>query len=122
MNKKIAIPMENGVLCSHFGHCQNFAIVTVKDNKIINIEEVIPPDHKPGLYPRWIASLQVTDIIAGGIGQKAIQLFNQQNINVFVGGSIKTAKQIVEDYIAGNLSLSANFCNHNGSNTHNCQR
>jgi len=27
MNKIIAIPLENGVLCAHFGHCQTFAIV-----------------------------------------------------------------------------------------------
>lgn len=119
MNKIIAIPLENGVLCSHFGHCQQFAIVTVQDNKIVDIKEVTPPAHEPGLYPRWVASFQVTDVIAGGMGQKAIQLFNQQNINAFVGGPIKTAKQIVEDFIAGNLSLSANFCNHDDKN-HSC--
>jgi predicted Fe-Mo cluster-binding NifX family protein len=29
MKQIIAIPMENGVLCAHFGHCQYFAIVEV---------------------------------------------------------------------------------------------
>lgn len=118
MNKKIAIPLENGVLCAHFGHCQNFAILTVCDNLITDIQVVTPPAHEPGLYPRWIASFQVTDVIAGGMGQKAIQLFNQQNINAFVGGPMKTAKQIVEEFIAGNLSLNANICNHDDHNTH----
>lgn len=121
MNKKIAIPIENGVLCSHFGHCQSFAIVTVQENKIVNIQEMIPPAHEPGLYPRWVASFQVTDVIAGGMGQQAIQLFNQQNINAYVGGPIKTAKQLVEDFIAGNLSLSANLCNHDDNNSHSCK-
>ena len=76
MDKCIAIPMENGVLCSHFGHCQNFAIVTVINNEITEIEEITPPVHEPGVYPRFVATFGVTDVIAGGMGQKAINLFN----------------------------------------------
>ena len=72
MNKCIAIPLENGVLCGHFGHCEQFAIVTVVDSKITEIKELTPPEHVPGLYPRWVASFGVTDVIAGGMGQQAI--------------------------------------------------
>lgn len=117
MNKRIAIPMENGELCAHFGHCQSFALIEVKDNKINDIAEVIPPEHQPGLYPRWIAGYEVTDVIAGGMGQKAIQLFNAQNINVFVGAPTKSARELGNDFIAGKLSLQANYCNHD-SNKH----
>ena len=35
----IAIPMENGVLCAHFGHCEYFSVVTVEDVKSV-VEEV----------------------------------------------------------------------------------
>ena len=38
----------------------------------------MPPEHRPGVYPRWVAALGVTDVIAGGIGQRAIDLFNEQ--------------------------------------------
>ncbi|HOG69548.1 MAG TPA: NifB/NifX family molybdenum-iron cluster-binding protein, partial [Fibrobacteraceae bacterium] len=85
MKKIIAIPLENGVLCAHFGHCQTFAIVNVENGTIKEIKEVTPPDHVPGLYPKWIAQFGVTDVIAGGMGQQAIMLFNEQNINAFVG-------------------------------------
>ena len=121
MTKKIAIPMENGTICPHFGHCEYFAIVTVQNNQISEIIEKIPPAHEPGLYPRWIASFGVTDVIAGGMGQKAIDLFNQQNINAFVGSPIKGAKEIIEDFLAGKLSLNANYCNHDDQHEHNCQ-
>lgn len=47
MNKKIAIPMENGVLCAHFGHCQTFAIVNVENSLITEIKEIVPPEHVP---------------------------------------------------------------------------
>ena len=122
MNKKIAIPIENGLLCSHFGHCQQFTIVNVEDSKIVNVEELIPPEHVPGLYPRWVASFGVTDVIAGGMGQQAIVLFNQQNINAFVGAPIKSAVELVMDFIDGKLSLTANYCNHGNEQEHgNCK-
>jgi predicted Fe-Mo cluster-binding NifX family protein len=121
MNKIIAIPMESGVLSAHFGHCQQFAIVEVKNDSIISIKELDPPEHVPGLYPRWVAQFGVTDVIAGGMGQQAIMLFNQQNINAFVGAPVKTAKELVEDFIAGRLELTANYCNHDHSHGHdNC--
>jgi len=118
MNKKIAIPMENGKLCAHFGHCEYFAIVNIENNEIKDIQEITPPEHQPGLYPRWVASFGVTDVIGGGMGQKAIDLFNQQNINAFVGAPAKGARELVSDFIADKLTLTANYCNHDGN--HEC--
>ena len=118
MNKKIALPMENGKLCAHFGHCEYFAIVNVENNEIKDIQEITPPEHQPGLYPRWVASFGVTDVIGGGMGQKAIDLFNQQNINAFVGAPMKPARELVSDFIANKLTLTANYCNHDGN--HEC--
>lgn len=120
MIKKIAIPLENGVLCAHFGHCQTFAIVSVENNVITGIEEVIPPEHVPGLYPKWVASFGVTDVIAGGMGQQAIMLFNQQHINAFVGAPIKNAQELVTDFLENKLQLNANYCNHDGHEHENC--
>jgi len=120
MSKKvIAIPMENGILCPHFGHCQQFAVVQVENNKIVKIEEHNPPEHVPGLYPRWLCQqFNVTDVIAGGMGQQAIMLFNQQGINAFVGAPIKKAEELVNDFLNGNLSLNANYCDHNAHHGH----
>ena len=112
MEKIFAIPLENGVLCGHFGHCQAFAIVEVNNNEISNITEVVPPRHVPGLYPRWIAQFGVTDVIAGGMGEKAINLFNEQQINAFVGAPIATARRLVVDFLSNKLKLSANYCIH----------
>ncbi len=111
--------MESGVLCAHFGHCQQFAIVDVVNGEITNIKELTPPEHVPGLYPRWVAQFGVTDVIGGGMGQKAIELFNQQKINVFVGAPAKSAKELVSDFIADKLTLTANYCNHDEK--HECK-
>jgi len=111
--KKIALPAENGILCAHFGHCQNFFIYDIDENNIIINESIInPPAHEPGAYPAWLAQYNVSDIIAGGIGQKAIDLFNQSKINVHVGAPAKEPKKLVQDFLAGNLSTNANLCDH----------
>lgn len=112
MKKCIAIPMADGVLCAHFGHCEQFAIIETEDGKIVNETSVTPPPHEPGLLPPWLAEKGVTDVIAGGMGQRAIMIFNQQMINVFVGAPTKPAKELVNDFLNENLSLTANYCNH----------
>ena len=121
MNKKIAIPVENGILCAHFGHCEKFAIIEVVNGEITEMKELTPPEHVPGLYPRWVVELGVTDVIAGGMGQKAITLFNQENINVFVGAPANSAKELVTDFLSNKLTLNANYCNHDDKHEHTCQ-
>ena len=112
MKKIIAIPLENGFLCSHFGHCQQFAIINAENNSITGETFVTPPPHEPGLLPAWLAEKGVTDVIAGGMGQRAIDLFNQQKINVFVGAPIKKSKDLANDLLNNTLSAGANYCDH----------
>lgn len=112
MKKRIAIPLENGILCSHFGHCQQFAIIDADIETISEEQFITPPPHEPGLLPGWLAEKGVTDVIAGGMGQRAINLFNQQNINVFVGAPIKTPRELANDLLNDSLAAGANYCDH----------
>lgn len=112
MKKRIAIPLEGGILCSHFGHCEQFAIVDTENNSISNESLIIPPPHEPGLLPGWLAEKGVTDVIAGGMGQRAINLFNEQKINVFVGAPIKKSSELAADLLNDALVAGANFCDH----------
>lgn len=112
MKKRIAVPLENGILCPHFGHCQQFAIVDAEDKKVSEEKFLTPPPHEPGVIPAWLASEGVTDIIAGGIGQRAISLFNQNNINVFVGAPLKSHTDLVNDLLNESLAAGANYCDH----------
>jgi predicted Fe-Mo cluster-binding NifX family protein len=112
MKRKIAIPLENEILCSHFGHCQQFAIIDAENNLISGETIITPPPHEPGLLPGWLAEKGVTDVIAGGMGQRAINLFNQQNINVFVGAPIKNPADLAKDLLNNTLIAGANYCDH----------
>ena len=84
---KIAIPLANGKLTMHFGHCERFALVDVDpaQKKILKREDIVPPPHEPGLLPPWLAERGATLIIAGGMGQHAQGLFTEQGIKVLVG-------------------------------------
>lgn len=113
MAQKIAIPVnEAGQLDAHFGHCKYFTFLTIENKAITAEEKIAPPPHEPGILPPWVAQNGATDVIAGGMGQRAIQLFNQNGVNVFVGAPQKDAKALVEDFLNESLSLSANYCDH----------
>jgi len=51
---KIAIPTAQGRLCAHFGHCEQFTIVTVGNGAIKGSKALVPPAHEPGALPRWL--------------------------------------------------------------------
>jgi len=112
MKRKIAIPLEGGTLCSHFGHCQQFALIETNEECITEELLVTPPPHEPGLLPGWLAEKGVTDVIAGGMGQRAINLFNDQGINVFVGAQLKKPLELAADLINNTLKAGANYCDH----------
>jgi len=111
---KIAIPLAEGKLTMHFGHCQSFALIDVdtKEKKIQKREDIVPPPHEPGLLPRWLAERGATIIIAGGMGQRAQDLFAQQGIQVVVGAPAETPEHLVGEYLSGTLQTGTNACDH----------
>lgn len=110
---KFAIPIAQGQLCMHFGHCEQFAIVNIdENNKITGTEMLTPPPHEPGLLPRWLGEKEVNIVIAGGMGARAVDLFLSQGIKVITGAQPASPAAIVESYLANNLETGANACDH----------
>jgi len=115
---KIAIPVENGLLSQHFGHCEGFYIATVENGKIVNSEILLPPEHGDGTFPTFLANKNVNIVIAGGMGPRAIDFFNQFNIDVYTGAESKKPEELVNDLINGTLKTSGESCP--GGHLHNC--
>ena len=109
---KIAIPLAEGKLTAHFGHCQEFALVEVEDNQIKNKETLVPPPHEPGVLPKWLHDQGTNVIIAGGMGARALDLFAQNDIKVIVGASALTPEELVKQYLDNTLQTSGNVCDH----------
>lgn len=109
---KFAIPMAQGKLTAHFGHCQDFALVEVEGNQIINKQVLEPPPHEPGVLPQWLHELGADIIIAGGMGQRAISLFNQSGIKVVTGAPVLDPETLVRNYLNNTLETNGNLCDH----------
>jgi len=111
---RIAIPLAEGKLSPHFGHCEQFALIDVDvDTKEITHSELLAaPDHQPGLLPEWLAQHGANLIIAGGMGQRAQSLFAQKGIKVVIGATTEKMESIVTSYLEGTLQTGANFCDH----------
>ena len=111
---KIAIPLANGKLSLHFGHCDEFALIDVDEEKkqIVTKEILTSPPHQPGLLPRWLGEKGANCIIAGGMGQRAIGLFDEQNIRVIIGAPANSPDDIVNAYLNGDLKTGENVCDH----------
>jgi len=112
VNQSFAVPTIDGKLCAHFGHCENFAIVAVENDKIISETFVAPPVHQPGTYPNFLAEMGVNTIITGGMGPKAQDIFTQNNIEVYLGVELKEPKELVKDYLDSKLISGENQCDH----------
>jgi predicted Fe-Mo cluster-binding NifX family protein len=111
---RIAIPLMDGKLCQHFGHCASFALVDTDpaSGKVLKREDIEAPPHEPGKLPGWLAERGAGVIIAGGMGGRAQELFSAQGIKVVVGAPAGTPERLVADYLAGTLVSGANACDH----------
>jgi len=109
---KIAIPLADGKLTAHFGHCQEFAIIEVEGDEITNKQTLAPPPHEPGILPAWLHEMNTHMIIAGGMGQRAIGLFNQLGIKVITGAPVREPEELVKSYLDNALITGGNVCDH----------
>lgn len=108
----IAIPVSDGKLFSHFGHCETFALIEAADGKIVGRKDEAAPPHEPGLLPPWLAERGVTHVIAGGMGGRARDLCTQQGIETIVGAPCEAPETLVEALLAGSLQPGVNACDH----------
>ncbi len=110
---KIAIPSDNGQVSAHFGHCEEFTVYDVDESqkKVIGKEIIANPGHQPGFLPGYLAKQGISCIIAGGMGLKAKQLFDQNNIQTITGAS-GVVDEVIQEYLAGSLVSKGNYCDH----------
>jgi len=111
---RYAVPLYNGVLSAHFGHCEEFALVDVDpDTKTVTgVTKMKPPAHEPGVLPAWLSQNGVKIVIAGGMGRRAQDLFNESGIEVLVGAQETAPEELVQAHLNGTLETGGNICDH----------
>ena len=111
---KYAIPVSGGILSPHFGHCEQFAMFDVdEESRTVTTKDLVPaPEHEPGLLPRWLAEKGVSVVIAGGMGPRAQNLFQQSGITVVIGAMENDPEKAVLSHVEGVLDVGDNVCDH----------
>jgi ATP-binding protein involved in chromosome partitioning len=111
---RYAIPVSSGGLSAHFGHCEQFALIDVDEQRkeILGKKLVPSPGHQPGLLPEWLAEQGVSVVIASGMGSRAQSLFNQHRVGVIIGALELDPEKAVLNYLNGTLATEDNICDH----------
>jgi len=110
----IAFPVVGGRLSMHFGHCEAFELfdVDTASKEVLNSRRLEPPAHQPGVLPGWLHQQGAEMVIAGGMGRRAQQMFEQAGIHVVVGAPSESPREIIRAWLDGNLQAGENFCDH----------
>lgn len=121
--KLIAIASEDdrglkGTVSAHFGRCPHYTLVEVEDAQVVSHRVVNNPNaeqHRPGAMPKFIRSLGADAILAGGMGPRAVDIFQRYGIEV-VTGAAGRVDTVLEAYLAGSMTGIVP-CNHDHPNS-----
>jgi len=110
---KIAIATEGNMVSGHFGHCEVFTVFEVDENqnKILKKEIIKNPEHQPGFLPGYLAQFGINCIIAGGMGARAKELFEEYDIMTVTGISGQV-DEVIQEFLKGNIIDKGSICNH----------
>jgi predicted Fe-Mo cluster-binding NifX family protein len=109
---RIALPSRQNQIDEHFGHCEHFTVFTIDDQKKILSEEKITPPAGCGCKSNIaviLAGKGVKLMLAGNMGQGAVNVLNSNGIDVLRGCS-GDVKAVTENWLSGNLKDSGIAC------------
>lgn len=117
---KIAIPLQQGNFSQHFGGADTFALFVVDEatRTVSGPELASPPDHNRGVFPVWLRQQGATHVLAGGMGHRAIDIFNHHGIEVILGVQGTEPRSLVDSYLDGTLQATGEACTDHGY--HDC--
>ena len=95
---------------AHFGKAKFYTIVTIEEDKIIDVEAVANPGHSGGACGNAVTnimSLEPDALIVSGIGGSPAQGFAQAGLDLYFDQSSPTVEVSVAMLIAGKLEKSS---------------
>lgn len=116
---KIVVPSKDEKLCGHFGNCEYFSFVETDPDigKILSIEKKIPEGGVSCQSAGWIAAQGADVVLAGGMGQRPMDMFTQNGVEVIPGCEELNVETVVRQYLDNTLSRGENTC---GGEHHEC--
>jgi len=106
---RIAIPTDSDLVSVHFGRCPLYTIVDIENNEIVQKNIVNNPGHQPEFIPNFLHQQGVECVVTGGMGRKAISLFEEFGIKLFFGITGKV-EDIIKELKNGTLISKESLC------------
>jgi predicted Fe-Mo cluster-binding NifX family protein len=96
-------------LCSQFNPNTGYTEYPFSPDRSKSFTAAVLRRHRPGIL---LHEQGIPRIIAGGMGQRAQQLFAQNDIQVVVGAPAESSGNLVKIWMDGTLTSGANACDH----------
>lgn len=119
---KIAIPYNEGNVFEHFGRTKSFKVYDLQNGVIENTVFINADGSGHSELISMLKSVDVELVLCGGIGGKAIQMFNNLGIDVYTGATGNT-DDVLRGFMDGSLKLNnTSTCDHHhdDSEEHSC--
>lgn len=100
---RIAIPVYNHAIFSHFGSAPAFLLADVEGGRIAGQVEVqVPPGSGHHGLPAFLSEQGVTHVIAGGMGRPMLEHLTRAGIQTVVGAA-GSPEEAAAAFLAGTL-------------------
>ncbi|TRZ87284.1 MAG: dinitrogenase iron-molybdenum cofactor biosynthesis protein [Methanosarcinales archaeon] len=97
----------NDTVAQHFGRAPTYTVVDTETNKIETIANTGEHMGGTGLPPEFIAKAGAHIMLCSGLGPRAVGMFEQFGIDVFVGAS-GTVRDVIAAWQSGVLEEATN--------------
>lgn len=118
---KIALPSRQDLIDDHFGHCEYFTVFTIDNNRKIITQETIASPAGCGCKSNIasiLAEMGVTVMLAGNMGEGAVNVLNSCGIDV-VRGCSGGVKDVAQNWLTGLIADSGDSCHAHEHGCHN---
>mgnify|MGYP000946994000 CR=1 FL=1 len=110
---KIALPTRQNQIDGHFGHCEYFTVLTVdEDSREITARDEVPSPENCGCksdIASVLSGMGVTVMLAGNMGDGAVNVLNSAGIEVLRGCS-GDVMDVALKWLGGVLEDSGESC------------
>jgi len=103
----------------HFGRCKYYTFIDIEGKEIKNVEVIKVPyeEHGYGDLPNFVKEHGGKIVMAYGIGQRAIEFFNELGIDVITGVKGKI-KDVIYNFINGTIEIDEKWKEHGDFGQH----
>ena len=114
---RVAIATDGLYVSPHFGRCGAYTLVDIEDGRIVKKEVVDNPGHAPGAIPQYLREQGANQIVCGGMGARAAELFAGMGIGM-VTGVTGSVEETIGRLTAGTLAGGESLCTHEEGHGH----